>query len=87
MMIIIGIDTMRVSRPSSRSRPPTNSMPEANGVRISGAGMPHSRKFSIMRGRKLSFCQPVHRNTQPTTMRMASGGSQVKQPATERGQS
>ena len=36
------------------------------------------RKFSVIWGSAFSLPQPLHRNTQPTTMRATSGGSQVK---------
>jgi len=87
MITIIGTAMKRVRRPTRSNRPPTNSMPETNGVRISGAGMPQLRKFSIMRGRICSLVQPDHRNTQPTTMRTASGPAQANQPATTRDKS
>ena len=87
MMIIIGTAMKRVSNPAISSSPPANSMPDTKGARTSGAGMPQSRKFSIIRGRMCSLVQPDHRNTQPTTMRTASGPAQVKWPATRRDQS
>jgi hypothetical protein len=66
---------IRVSRPSSRNKPPKNSTPDTNGVRMCGNGIPHDTKFSVMAGKLLSFPQPLHRNTQPTTMRAKRGAS------------
>ena len=73
-----GAAAIRVSRPMSSRRPAKNSTPETNGVNSSGKGMPQPLKLSVTWGRALSLPQPLHRKTQPTTIRATRGGSQVK---------
>src|ERR1700688_2543302 len=77
---------IRVICPRSNKMPPKNSTPETNGVRICGKGIPHETKFSVVAGRLLSFPQPLHKNTQPTTMRANSGASHARCRAVRSGQ-
>src|SRR5207249_6784611 len=72
----------RVSRPTSRNRPPKNSTPETKGASSCGKGTPQPMKFSVTCGRLCNFPQPLHRNTQPTVTRANSGASQPRCPAT-----
>ena len=67
--------------------PPKNSTPETKGASSWGAGMPQFTKFSVTSGRCVSLPQPVHRNTQPVTMRAKSGPSHTRWRATLRGHS
>src|SRR3984885_12073804 len=77
---------MRVNNPSSRNRPPKNSIPEVNGVKKCGKGIPQPTKFSVTCGKLLSLPQPLNRNTQPTVIRAKKGASQVKYRETRSGQ-